>query len=199
MRRSFFASKANSLLAAVSTAGVLMLGPVGASNAASLPDAAPQNNQDDVLMIAYENACAEDELVAGDEVTVNGETYTLEEDEDGLFMEYGDAGSYSVVSFDADCETVSFQQIDGTDTIVAEDEDEGEEVAEDDVEDEEEVAEDEEFEEEVAEDEEFEEEAAEDEEFEEEVAEDEEFEEEASEDYEDEGEDVAEEDSGEVE
>lgn len=92
-------------------------------------------NQPSHQLIAYNNMCADDELAAGDEVTVNGDTYTLEEDEDGLFIEYilvdeeGEdtgkgVGTYSLTSFNDDCETVSLEQMDGTDSIIGEDVDE---------------------------------------------------------------------------
>jgi hypothetical protein len=85
---------------------------------------------------AYENMCDGDELVAGDEVTVNGETYTLEEDSDGLYIQYvmvdedgNEEGPYtiSVASFSDDCETVSFEENPEIDVVlVGEDVDEDE-------------------------------------------------------------------------
>jgi hypothetical protein len=68
---------------------------------------------------AYENMCQEDEIAAGDEVTIDGEGYALDEDSDGLYIEYvmvdedgNEDGPYtiSVASFDEDCETVYFEE-----------------------------------------------------------------------------------------
>jgi hypothetical protein len=98
-------------------------------------------------LIAFDNSCADDELLAGDEVTVEGEDYALEEDADGLFIAIADE-TYSVVSFESDCETVSFQQVDGVDVLsgndVDDEESEEEELADEDL-DEDEMDEEEEF------------------------------------------------------
>lgn len=116
-------------LAAIATVmgslAALEIEPVRAGTLPSFDLPSPQ-------LVAYENMCEEDELLAGDEVTIEGETYTLEEDEDGLFVEYmlvdeegedtGDGvGTYSLASFDEDCETASFEQVDGTDSIIGAD------------------------------------------------------------------------------
>lgn len=115
---------------AASTAAIGLFG-MKASNAA------PSDTVDrpSEFVIAYENMCADDELVAGDEVEIDGEVYPLEEDEDGLYIEYmlvdeeGDdtgegVGTYSLTEFGDDCETVTFEAIDGTDSIIGDDVDE---------------------------------------------------------------------------
>lgn len=138
MSKSVLSLKLYSVLAiAAATSAIGLLGMKSLN-------AAPSNNVDrsSDMLIAYENMCADDELMAGDEVTVEGETYTLEEDEEGLFIEYilvdeegedtgAGVGTYSLTEFGDDCETVSFQQVDGTDSIIGEDVDEeGEEMDE---------------------------------------------------------------------
>jgi hypothetical protein len=133
MRKSLFTSKASKLLMALAAVAV-GFAPMSAINAAVVQNA--QNQPTDSLIAELDNQCADDDLVAGDEITVNGETYTLEEDEDGLFIEYvladddgtvdeeAGVGTYSVVSFDEDCETVGLDQVDGTDSLVGADVDE---------------------------------------------------------------------------
>jgi hypothetical protein len=81
----------------------------------------------------YNNLCADDELKVGDQVTIDDETYTLEEDEEGLHIEYmvvsadtgepvsDEVGTYSLTEFGEDCETATFQVVDGVDSIVGED------------------------------------------------------------------------------
>jgi hypothetical protein len=76
------------------------------------------------LLIAYDNYCPDDELQAEDEVVVDGETYELVGNNDDLFIEYdlvdddgnpvGD-GTISVTEFSTDCETVTFEHIEGLD------------------------------------------------------------------------------------
>ena len=84
-------------------------------------------------VVPYNNLCADDELKVGDLVTIADQEYTLEEDEDGLHIEYmlvdaetgepvsDEVGTYSLTEFAEDCETVTFQVVDGVDSIVAED------------------------------------------------------------------------------
>jgi hypothetical protein len=122
MRQSLFTSKASKamLLAAAAT---LAFGRMGIAHAAVLNGA--ESNVAAENAIAFDNACADDELLEGDEVTVAGEELSLEEDGDGLFIVVDDE-SYSVVSFESDCETVTFQQIDGVDTLSGSDVDEDE-------------------------------------------------------------------------
>jgi hypothetical protein len=96
-------------------------------------NAAPASQASQNTVIAYENMCEEDELVAGDEVSIGDDSYVLEEDENGLFIEYvlvdaetgeqvsEEVGTYSLTEFGEDCETVSFQQVDGVDSLVGED------------------------------------------------------------------------------
>jgi hypothetical protein len=121
MRQSLFTSKTSKALL-LAAAATLAFGRMGALNAAVVHSAAP-NAAD--TMIAFDNACADDDLAVGDEVTVDGEDLALEEDAEGLFIAVN-GESYSVVSFDADCETVNFQQIDGVDTLSGNDVDEEE-------------------------------------------------------------------------
>ena len=96
-------------------------------------NAAPTNSGDRSTVVAYDNMCGDDELSAGETITVNGDEYTLEEDENGLFIEYvmvdpetgeqasDEVGTYSVTEFADDCETVSLDQIDGLDSLVGDD------------------------------------------------------------------------------
>jgi len=76
---------------------------------------------------AYENMCQDEELSAGGEVTVNGETYTLKEDDNGLYIDYvmvdgqgNEEGPYtiSVASFDEDCTTVHFEENPNVDVVL---------------------------------------------------------------------------------
>jgi hypothetical protein len=132
MRQSLFTSKASKLFMALAAAAV-GFAPMSAINAAVVQDA--QNNPADSI-IALDNQCEDDTLEAGDEITVNDETYTVQEDEDGLFIEYvmadeegtvdeeAGTGTYSVVSFADDCETVELTQVEGTDSLVGNDVDE---------------------------------------------------------------------------
>jgi hypothetical protein len=87
-------------------------------------------------VVPYNNLCVDDALVVGDQVTIGDQTYTLEEDEDGLHIEYmlvsadtgepvsDEVGTYSLTEFAEDCETATFQVVDGVDSIVGEDVDE---------------------------------------------------------------------------
>jgi hypothetical protein len=122
MRQSLFTSKISKTLL-LAAAATLAFGRMSALNAAVVHSAAPNAAAD--TMIAFDNACADDDLAAGDEVTVDGDDLALEEDADGLFIAVN-GESYSVVSFDADCETVNFQQVDGVDTLSGNDVDEEE-------------------------------------------------------------------------
>jgi hypothetical protein len=138
MSKSVLSLKLYSVLAIATATSAIGLFGIKSLNAA------PSDNLDrsSEMLVAYENMCADDELMAGDEVTVEGETYTLAEDEDGLFIEYirvdeegedtGEGvGTYSLTEFGDDCETASFEQVDGTDSIIGEDVDEeGEEMGE---------------------------------------------------------------------
>jgi hypothetical protein len=98
------------------------------SKAVLMPGESQDNHQSTVQVIAYENACESEELKAGDTVSVNGDEYTLEEDENGLFISYivvdennqeieGQDGTLSVVHFGEDCSTVEFEEVEGVDTV----------------------------------------------------------------------------------
>jgi hypothetical protein len=122
MRQSLFTSKISKTLL-IATAATLAFGRMGVLNAAVVQSNSPTVAAD--TMIAFDNACADDELLQGDEVTIEGADYSLEEDADGLFISV-EGETYSLVSFDSDCETVNFQQIDGVDTLSGSDVDEDE-------------------------------------------------------------------------
>jgi hypothetical protein len=104
-------------------------------------NAAPTISGDRSTVVAYNNMCGNDELSAGEDITIDGDDYTLAEDENGLFIEYvmvdsetgeqtsDEVGTYSVTEFASDCETVTLQQIDGVDSLVGDDVD-SEEAAE---------------------------------------------------------------------
>jgi hypothetical protein len=106
-------------------------------------NAAPTISGDRSTVVAYNNMCGEDELSAGEDITVGGDDYTLAEDENGLFIEYvmvdsetgeqtsDEVGTYSVTEFASDCETVTLQQIDGVDSLVGDDVDSEEEASAD--------------------------------------------------------------------
>lgn len=98
------------------------------SKAALMFGESQENQQSTVQLLAYENACTTEELTAGDTVKVNGEEYTLEKDENGLFISYivvdennqeieGQDGTLSVVHFGEDCSTVEFEEVEGVDTV----------------------------------------------------------------------------------
>ncbi len=98
------------------------------SKAVLMPGESQENHQSKVQLLAYENACESEELKAGETVKVNGDEYTLEEDENGLFISYivvdenGEEievqdGTLSVVNFGADCSTVEFEEVEGVDTV----------------------------------------------------------------------------------
>jgi hypothetical protein len=98
------------------------------SKAVLTPGESQENHQSTVQLLAYENACESEELKADDTVIVNGDEYTLEEDENGLFISYivvdennqeieGQDGTLSVVNFGADCSTVQFEEVGGVDTV----------------------------------------------------------------------------------
>jgi hypothetical protein len=122
MRQSLFTSKVSKVLL-IAAAATLAFGRMHTLNAAVIQSANTAPAMDTV--IAFDNACADDDLIEGDEVTVEGTDYALDEDADGLFITV-EGETYSVVSFDSDCETVSFQQVDGVDTLVGTDVDEDE-------------------------------------------------------------------------
>jgi hypothetical protein len=129
--RQFLVEPKVFLLIAVATSTVFGLAPISSVQAA-IGQAQPNSTvQTSGTLVAYDNSCESEDLTVGDEVTVDGETYSLEGDGNGLFIEYvleGDeeagVGTYSVVGFGGDCETVELQQIDGTDSLVGSDIDE---------------------------------------------------------------------------
>jgi hypothetical protein len=129
--RQFLVEPKVSLLIAVATSSIFGLAPISSVQAAIGQAQSNPTVQASGTLIAYDNSCPSENLSAGDEVTVDGETYSLEEDGAGLFIEYvlegdeeGAVGTYSVMGFGNDCETVQFQQIDGIDSLVGSDVDE---------------------------------------------------------------------------
>ncbi|MBI4781731.1 MAG: hypothetical protein HY785_10415 [Oscillatoriophycideae cyanobacterium NC_groundwater_1537_Pr4_S-0.65um_50_18] len=130
--RQFLVESKVSLLIALATSTVFGLAPISSVQAAAIGQAQSNSTvQTSGTLVAYDNSCLSENLTAGDTITLDGETYTLEQDGAGLFIEYvlegsedEGVGTYSVMSFGYDCETVNLQQIGGIDSLVGSDVDE---------------------------------------------------------------------------
>jgi hypothetical protein len=120
--RQFLVESKVSLLIALATSTVFGLAPISSVQAAAIGQA--QSNStvqtSGTLVASYENSCESETLSVGDQITIGESNFPLEGDDNGPYITYtledeNDNYTYSVTSFESDCQTVYLQTVEGVD------------------------------------------------------------------------------------